>query len=55
MVFFAADLHWNAQRTIDISKRPFDSLKQLNKTLINNWNKTVSKDDIVYILRRLGQ
>ena len=54
MVFFVSDLHYNAQRTIDISKRPFNSLQELNKTLINNWNKTVSKDDIVYILGDFG-
>ena len=46
--------HFNAQRTIDISKRPFSSLEELNKTLISNWNRTVSKDDIVYILGDFG-
>ena len=51
-IWFVADLHFNAQRTIDISKRPFDSVKELNRTLINNWNNTVSKDDTVYCLRR---
>ena len=54
MIWFASDLHFNAQRTIDISKRPFDSLEQLNKTLINNWNKVVSKNDTVYILGDFG-
>lgn len=51
-IFFTADLHFNAQRTIDISKRPFSSPEELNKVLIANWNNTVSKDDTVYILRR---
>ena len=54
MIWFASDLHFNAQRTIDISKRPFDSLEQLNKTLINNWNKAISKNDTVYILGDFG-
>ena len=53
-IFFTSDLHFNAQRTIDISKRPFNSLEELNKTLINNWNKAVSKDDTVYILGDFG-
>ena len=54
MIFFTSDCHFNAQRTIDISKRPFNSLAELNRTLINNWNNTVSKDDIVYILGDFG-
>jgi calcineurin-like phosphoesterase family protein len=54
MIYFTSDCHFNAQRTIDISKRPFGSLEELNKTLILNWNKTVSKDDIVYILGDFG-
>lgn len=54
MVFFTADLHFNAQRTIDISKRPFKTIEELNRTLILNWNETVSKDDTVYILGDFG-
>ena len=54
MIFFTSDLHFNAQRTIDISKRPFKSLEELNRTLINNWNNTVNKDDTVYILGDFG-
>ena len=54
MIYFTSDLHFNAQRTIDISKRPFKSLEELNKTLISNWNSTVSKDDTVYILGDFG-
>ena len=54
MIYFTADCHFNAQRTIDISKRPFNSLEELNITLINNWNSTVTKDDIVYILGDFG-
>lgn len=54
MIFFTSDLHFNAQRTIDKSRRPFKSLEELNKTLIDNWNNTVSKDDTVYILGDFG-
>jgi calcineurin-like phosphoesterase family protein len=54
MIFFTSDCHFNAQRTIDISKRPFRRLEELNKTLINNWNNTVSKNDTVFILGDFG-
>ena len=53
-IFFTSDLHFNAQRTIDISKRPFKTPDELNKTLIKNWNETVTKDDTVYILGDFG-
>ena len=53
-IFFTSDLHFNAQRTIDISKRPFKTPEELNKALIKNWNETVSKDDTVYILGDFG-
>lgn len=53
-LFFTSDLHFNAQRTIDMSKRPFRTLTELNKTLIDNWNRTVTKDDTVYILGDFG-
>ena len=53
-IFFTSDLHFNAQRTIDISKRPFKTPEELNKALIENWNNTVTKDDTVYILGDFG-
>ena len=53
-IFFTSDLHFNAQRTIDISKRPFKTPEELNKILIENWNNTVTKDDTVYILGDFG-
>lgn len=37
-----------------MSKRPFKTLDELNKTLIKNWNNTVAKDDTVYILGDFG-
>ena len=53
-IYFTSDCHFNAQRTIEMSKRPFNSVEELNRVLINNWNNTVSKDDTVYILGDFG-
>lgn len=53
-IYFISDCHFNAQRTIDISKRPFQSLEELNKTMIKNWNSVVNKDDTVFILGDFG-
>ena len=53
-IFFTSDTHFNAQRTLDLSKRPFNDLNEMNSTLINNWNSVVGKNDIVFHLGDFG-
>lgn len=53
-VFFTSDTHFNAQRTLDLSKRPFNNLDEMNRTMINNWNNTVGQNDIVFHLGDFG-
>lgn len=45
-----ADLHFNHTNVIEYSNRPFNSVEDMNAALIRNWNNTVSKKDIVYVL-----
>jgi|YelNatPaOPRAMG01_1025707.scaffolds.fasta_scaffold50800_1 calcineurin-like phosphoesterase family protein len=47
--FITSDLHFNHKNIIEYSNRPFNSVEEMNETLINNWNSVVSMDDIVYI------
>ena len=49
-IFIIADTHLNHRRIIDYCNRPFESVEEMNKCIIENWNKTVGKYDIVYIL-----
>lgn len=49
-IFITSDLHLGHDAMISNKWRRFDSVKQMNKTIIENWNKTVSKNDTVYIL-----
>ena len=35
---------------IKYENRPFNSVEEMDKAIINMWNKTVEKDDLVYIL-----
>lgn len=50
MVYFTSDLHFHHKKVIEYSKRPFASVEQMNKKLIDNWNARVQADDSVYIL-----
>ena len=55
-IFFTADTHFNQQRTLDfsINRRIFKDLNEMNSVLIENWNKEVSDNDIVYHLGDFG-
>ena len=49
-IFYTSDLHFSHSNIIQYCNRPFDSVEQMNDTLINNWNKVVENEDSVYIL-----
>lgn len=48
--FVTADSHFNHKNIIEYCSRPFTSVDEMNKTLIENWNAVVGKGDIVYHL-----
>ena len=47
--FYCADLHLDHQNILKFG-RPFNSVDEMNETLIANWNARVSYDDEVYVL-----
>lgn len=47
--FVIADLHFGHNNIIKYCNRPFASVDEMNTELINNWNKTVGKDDTVFV------
>lgn len=49
MIYFTSDIHFYDDR-FDILFRNFKSIEEYHKTIINNWNKVVRDDDIVYCL-----
>ena len=49
-VFFTSDLHLDHKAIIDFCNRPFKNIKEMNETIIKNWNAKVGKDDTVFIL-----
>ena len=50
MIYFTADLHLGHNAIIHMQDRPFDSVEQMNDTLIKNINSFVSDNDTLYIL-----
>lgn len=54
MNYYIADTHFGHKNIIRYDNRPFDSIKEMDETLIERWNKTVSENDVVYILGDLS-
>ena len=50
MIYFTSDTHFGSQRTLELSKRPFANVGEMDFVLMTNWNKTVTNADNVYIL-----
>ncbi len=50
MNYFISDLHFGHKNAIKFDNRPFLTVSDMNRCLINNWNKTISDNDDVYIL-----
>jgi calcineurin-like phosphoesterase family protein len=49
-VFFTADTHFGDHRTINIQKRPFASVAEMDALLIERWNAMVAPNDAVWHL-----
>lgn len=50
MIWITADLHIGHDREFIYKKRGFENAKQHDEVLLENWNRTVGEEDIVYIL-----
>lgn len=49
-IWFSSDLHLNHSKIIEYCNRPFSNVEEMNETLINNWNRVVKPEDIVFCL-----
>ena len=49
-VWFTADTHFGHRNIIRYCQRPFASVEEMNETLVDNWNRVVGKDDVVFHL-----
>lgn len=48
MIYFTSDHHFNHENVIKYDGRPFSSLEEMEEALIEGWNSTVRRGDIVY-------
>ncbi|GBQ52102.1 metallophosphoesterase [Komagataeibacter sucrofermentans] len=48
--FFTADTHFGHANIIRYTKRPFETVAEMDATLVSNWNATVGPDDDVWHL-----
>ena len=46
-LWFTSDTHFGSKRTLELSKRPFDTVEDMDSQIIENWNKAVGKNDTV--------
>lgn len=53
-IFFTSDTHFSQERTLELSKRPFKNVEEMDNAIIDNWNSVVEPNDIVYHLGDFG-
>ena len=50
VIYFTSDLHFGHRGIIDMKKRPFRNVDEMNHCLLANFNAVVHRNDTVYIL-----
>lgn len=53
-IWFMGDFHFGHENIIKYCDRPFKNAKEMNETLIENWNYFVKPDEQAYILGDFG-
>lgn len=48
--FFTADTHFDDPYAIKYFNRPFKSMDEMNRVMVENWNRVVNEQDTVYHL-----
>lgn len=49
-IFFTSDTHFDHESIIRLSKRPFQTVTEMNEALIANWNAVIRDQDTVWHL-----
>ena len=49
-VWFTSDQHFGHKAIIKLGQRPFKDVKEMDETMVTNWNKVIKSEDTVYVL-----
>lgn len=50
MNYYISDLHLLHENVLRFDNRPFETIENMQETIVNNWNRKVTNGDTVYIL-----
>ena len=50
MIYFISDCHFGHDREFVFGPRGFSNIDEMHKALIENWNKTVTDEDDIYVV-----
>ena len=50
MIYYISDLHFGHRNVIGMDGRPFETIEEMDATLIRLWNERVTEGDDVYIV-----
>lgn len=50
MIYYVGDLHFGHENVIKFDRRPFCSVEDMDKALIERWNRKVNMADVVYVV-----
>ena len=49
-IWFTSDTHFSHENIIKFCRRPFSNVEEMDNTIIENWNKTIPQDGLVFHL-----
>ena len=52
--YFTADTHFGSERVFKYGRRPCNSVEEMDRLMVSNWNSVVNQDDTVYHLGDFG-